>query len=261
MKTLAALVLLVALAGCAHTAAEPVADESFAPQPVGTAGIYDLDFGQFTGVYALLDDGRFYGLHFLGDTLAGHPYGQLSEGDTATTPEPIAWANFVDDGRRLGTMEASGVFGRRFVDEQLTAAISGSMGSFSAKAGAQKPWHEGSAQSLYGDPVESVAGEFAGIVRSVGLELKKEDVTSFVIDDDGSFTVTAVQCEFAGSLTQYENTGLFEVEATAIGADCAVRGALRGVVVPLSVDGDHVQFAVELSTDDATQSVVFIVER
>lgn len=261
MKPLAALVLLFALAACAPTAAKPVAVESFPPQPVAAAGIYDVDFGQFTGVYALLDDGRFYGLHFLGETLAGHPYGQLSDGDTATALEPIAWANFVDDGRQVGTMEAAGVFGRRFADGTVTAAITGSMGSFSAKAAAQKPWHDGSAQSLYGDPVDSIAGEYSGVVRSVGLELKKEDVASLVVDDGGGFVVHALECDFAGTLTQYKNTGVFDVEAAASGAGCAAHAALHGLVVPLWIDGAHARFAIELDSADATQSVVFIVER
>ena len=253
--------VILALAACSPTAApsEPAPAASVAPQPVGTAGIYDVDFGPFTGIYTLLDDGRFYGLHFVGEGLAGHPFGQLSDGDTALTPEPIAWANFIDDARKVGAMETKGVFGRRFTDSEVKFVISGSMGRFADGAESQRPWYPGSAESLYLDPIDSIAGSYAGFVRSAGLDLTMEDVTGLVIDDAGHFTVSALTCEIEGDLTQHGDTGVFDVVATAGG--CDLQSDIEGIVVPLSVVDGVPQLAFELNTVDATQSVVFIVSR
>jgi hypothetical protein len=258
-----ATTVVLALAACAPTATtspeDPAPAASVAPQPVGTAGVYDVDFAAFTGIYTLLDDGRFYGLHFVGQGLAGHPFGQLSDGDTALTPEPIAWANFIDDARKVGAMETEGVFGRRFSDTEVKFVISGSMGRFADGAESQRPWYAGAAESLYNDPIDSIAGTYSGFVRSAGLELTMEDVTGLAIDDAGHFTVSALTCEIEGDLTQHGDTGVFDVVATASG--CGLQPAIEGIVVPLSVVDGVPQLAFELNTVDATQSVVFIVSR
>jgi hypothetical protein len=255
--------VVLALAACAPTAAssahDPAPAASVAPQPVGTAGVYDVDFGAFTGIYTLLDDGRFYGLHFVGEGLAGHPFGQLSDGDTALTPEPIAWANFIDDARTVGAMETAGVFGRRFTDAEVKFVISGSMGRFADGAESQRPWYPGSAESLYNDPIDSMVGAYSGFVRSAGLELTMEDVSGLVIDDTGHFTVSALTCEFEGDLAQYGATGVFTARVTASG--CDLQSNLEGIVVPLSIVDGVPQLAFELNTVDARQSVVFIVSR
>ena len=261
--TLLIVPVVLLLAGC--TAASPAATpppvkESAAPVAVGTAGIYDVDFGQFAGVYTLLDDGEFYGLHFLGDTLAGQPHGQLSPDNTALAKEPIAWANFVDDGRRVGSMEKAGVFGRTFSDTDLTAAISGSMGSFSAKATAQKAWEPGSGKSLYLDPIGDVSGSYTGNLRTVGIQKQQEAVKDLRIDGD-SFTVEASGCTFEGTLTPYQSTGVFRLTATTSGADCLLQPELSGIVTPLSVVDGVPQLAFQLDSADATQAAVFIVTR
>ena len=255
--------LLVALAACTPaaptTTPDPAPAASVAPQPVGTAGIYDVDFGAFTGVYTLLDDGRFYGLHFVGRGLAGHPFGQLSDGDTALAPEPIAWANFIDDARKVGAMETKGVFGRRFTDTEVKVVISGSMGRFADAAEGQRPWYPGAAESLYNDPIDSVEGTYSGFVRSAGLDLTMEDVTDLVIDDSGHFSVSALSCAIEGDLTQHGDTGVFDVAAQASG--CDLQPQLEGIVIALSVVDGVPQLAFELNTLDATQSAVFIVSR
>ena len=261
--TLLVVPVLLLLAGCtaaAPAATPPPVKESAAPVAVGTAGVYDVDFGQFAGVYTLLDDGRFFGLHFLGDTLAGQPHGQLSAANTALDKEPIAWANFVDDGRRVGTMEKAGVFGRTFTDSDLTAAISGSMGSFSAKATAQKAWAPGSVKTLYLDPIGDVSGTYTGNLRTVGIEKQQEAVKDFVINGD-SFTVEASGCSLEGTLTPYESTGIFTLTASTSGADCLLQPTLSGIVTPLSVVDGVPQLAFQLDSADATQAAVFIVTR
>lgn len=256
----AASVLLVSLAACSpSTPVEPAPAASVAPQPVGTAGIYDVDFGPFTGVYTLLDDGRFYGLHFVGEGLAGHPFGQLSESDTALAPEPIAWANFIDDSRKVGEMEQEGLFGRRFTDSEVKFTISGSMGRFADGADGQRPWYPGSAESLYNDPIDVIAGTYSGFVRSAGLSLPMEDVTGLVVDESGHFTVSALTCEIEGDLAPHGDTGVFDVVAEAIG--CGLQSNLDGIVSPLSVVDGVPRLAFQLNTADATQSAVFVVSR
>ncbi len=156
-------------------------------------------------------------------------------------------------------METKGVFGRRFTDSEVKFVISGSMGRFADGAESQRPWYPGSAESLYNDPIDSIAGSYAGFVRSAGLDLTMEDVTGLVIDDAGHFTVSALSCELEGDLTQHGNTGVFDVVATASG--CDLQSDIEGIVVPLSVVDGVPQLAFELNTVDATQSVVFIVGR
>ena len=243
----AACLLLV---GCTAAPAPTETPEPLPPTPVGTEGVYDLDFGQFTGVYVIVD-GEFWGLHFLGDTLAGHPHGLLSPTNTALDREPIAWANFVDDGRRVGTMEPAGTLGRTFTEADVTVAITGSMGSFSAKATAQRAYADGAA--IFTTP-RDVDGGYSGIVRTVGIDHKQEPVAGATITD-GRFTAEAVGCTFDGALT--EHAGFFDVTVETSGADCLLQPALAGIVVPL----DDETVAVELDSADGTQSAVFILSR
>lgn len=246
---LAAATLL--LVGCTAAPA-PGPTQPPGTTPVGTEGVYDVDFGQFTGVYVIVND-EFWGLHFLGETLAGHPHGALSTDNTALEREPIGWANFVDDGRRVGTMEAAGTLGRTFTEGDVTIAITGSMGSFSAKATQQKAYADGS--PIFGTE-RAVDGEYTGIMRTVGIDHKQEDVTVFSITGD-ALEAEAVGCSFSGTLAQYGSSGIFTTTVQASGADCALQPTLTGIVVPLDDD----TIALELDTADAAQSAVFIVSR
>lgn len=247
--TLLALASLL-LAGC--TAAPATPPETPTPAPVGTEGVYDFDFDQFTGVYVIVD-GEFWGLHFLGDTLAGHPHGVLSDANTALNREPIGWANFVDDGRRVGTMESAGTLGRTFTDNDVTVAITGSMGSFSAKATQQKQYSDGS--PIFGTS-RSIDGGYAGAVRTVGIDHKQEPLSGATIEGS-RFTATAVGCSFDGTLTERGTTGLFAITVLTSGAECLLQPELGGIVVALDDDS----IAVELDTTDATQSAVFVLNR
>lgn len=257
----AALIPVVTLAlllgGCTST--PPVEPPPAELLPLGTSGVYDLDFGQFTGVYTLLENGEFYGLHFVGEGLAGHPHGTLGAGNTRDTPEPIAWANFIDDAKKVGAQEAAGTLGRSFDEKGLVVAISGSMGDFAARATEQKRWMPNTTASIFGTPLDSLAGDYTGYLRTAGIDQPMSDV-DVAIDDDGAFEVTASGCDFAGMLTQHASTGVFDAVVTTAGTSCAFTAQLSGIAVPLAVDGSAVRLAIQLDTDDDAQSAVFIVD-
>src|SRR4051812_33910577 len=76
--------------GAATAPASVVLPQSQAGQaqaPIGTAGVFDVNYGQFSGTYTFLDNGEFYGLHFVsGTVLAGHPHGLLKKQDSLNSP-------------------------------------------------------------------------------------------------------------------------------------------------------------------------------
>lgn len=235
------------------------------PPPIGTAGIFDVDYGQFTGVYTMLDDGRFYGMHFVsgGSVLAGHPHGPLSANNSTGSREHIAWANFIDDLHQTGRQEQAGVFGRTFHPSTLDVSITGSMGSFSATATRQKTWGSDDTHTLYNDPIPlaSLAGNYSGIVRTVGIATPQQSVTGFALGADGHWSITAAGCHFEGTLAQYRSTGVYEAEATTSGDGCHFTGPLAGVLMPTSYANGVPRLGLQLDTADNAQTAVFLLNK
>ena len=231
---------------------------------VGTAGIYDVNYGQFRGVYTLLDNGNFYGIHFVaGAGLAGHPHGLLTKSDSYASPEKISWANFIDDANQVGAQEPAGMFGRTFSTAALNVAIRGSMGSFNATTTQQKTWGS-DVKTLYFDalPIATVAGNYTGTMRTAGFAHQQENVTVMAVAGNGAFTVTAAGCNFAGNMTQHGTTGVFDATAQTSGTGCNVIGSFSGVVTPISIAAGNVPtLAFQLNSADNTKTAVFIVTK
>jgi hypothetical protein len=264
-KLLFGATFLSMLAACGSGGGDAAATTNAAPASIGTAGVFDVNYGLFTGVYTMLDDGRFYGIHFVnsGSTLAGHPHGLLSSTNSTSSREPIAWANFVDDVDQVGAQEAAGVFGRTFVPSALNVSITGSMGSFTATSTQQKTWGGSDTHTLYGDaiPMATLAGAYSGFVRTVGISRGQQVIGSLQIGADGTLAITATGCDFAGTITPHGNTGVFDVHVLASGTDCSFTAALNGIVTPLSFIGNVPNLAIQLDTDDNVQTAVFVVTK
>jgi hypothetical protein len=232
--------------------------------PLGTAGIFAVSYGQFTGVYTLLDNRQFSGVHFVtGAVLAGHPHGLLSATNTFSTPDPIAWANFIDDANQYGAQEPAGVFGRTFTSTALKLSITGSMGSFTAATTEQAGYGDGTGKTLYGDPIalSVAAGTYAGVMRSVGLGQPQQAVDGFTLDASGHWSATVASCTFAGTLVQHGTTGVYDAQAATSGSGCGFVPTLVGLVTPLAWHGGKPQWAVQLDSADNTQTAVFIVTK
>ena len=241
--------------------APPIKDPS---QSIGTAGIFDIQYGQFSGIYTFLDNGEFYGLHFVGGAgVAGHPHGKLSASNSTASMERISWANFIDDEKMVGAQEMNGQFGRTFGPSSLNVRITGSMGTFSAIANSQKAYGDGSTKTLYKDalPMSVLAGTYTGVMRSVGIDKPKQSVSGLIIDANGSFTVSVASCAFSGKLVQYGVTGVFNTQVNTSGSECGIKAELKGVVVPTGVVANSHMLAFLLNTADNNQTVVFYVSK
>lgn len=267
-KMILAISLLTSLAACGGggsvTSAQPVAKNPDPITPIGTAGVFDVSYGQFTGVYTFLENGDFYGMHFVsGSTLAGHPHGALTANNSTSALEAISWANFIDDMNQVGAQESDGRFGRTFSPTTVSLSISGSMGSFTSSSSKQKTYSASDSKSLYKDPLAMsvMAGTYAGMMRTVGANLPKQNVTDFVIDSSGNFTVTAVGCKFAGKLVQHGVTGIFDVQADLSGSNCHLKTPMKGIITPLSVSNNLPQLGVQLDSVDNSHTAVFIVTK
>ena len=263
-KIMLALFISTGLAACGGGggAAPPIKQEH--GDPFATAGVFDVNYGQFRGTYTMLDNGQFYGMHFVGGSeLAGHPHGLLTAANSITALEPIAWANFIDDALQVGQQESAGRFGRTFGSSDLKVAISGSMGSFSASTGAQKLYGDGSAKTLYGNPIAlaNLAGGYHGAVRTAGIAMPKETVAAFAIDAAGAVTASAVGCTFSGNMVQHGTTGIFDLQLAAAGAGCKLNPVLKGIVTPLSFVNGIAQLAVQVDSLDNGHSAVFIMTK
>ena len=236
-----------------------------ARRALGTAGIYAIDYGQFSGVYTsswTTAHSRAC-ISFPGSVLAGHPHGQLSATNSVTARQPIAWANFVDDGGMVGTQEPHGVFGRTFTSTALHVSITGSMGSFRATTSQQMEYGDGSGKTLYADPIplSVAAGTYSGEVRTVGIHLPQQNVSGFTLDATGHFAVTAVGCAFAGTLVQHGATGVYDAQVTTSGSGCLLTTTLAGVATPLAYNAGKPEWALQLDSADNVQTAVFIVTK
>ena len=231
--------------------------------PIGTAGVFDVNYGQFTGVYTFLENGDFYGIHFVnhGADLAGHPHGNLTASNSSTKLEAISWANFIDDAAGVGKQEAAPTFGRTFNPSSLDVTISGGFGQFSASASAQKSYVTG--KNIYQDPIAMsvISGSYTGILKTVGINRQSQMTNGFVIDSAGNFTVTAVDCKFAGKLVQHGVTGIFDTVVDVSGANCHLQSPLKGIVTPLSLNNNLPSLGVQLNSADNVQTAVFVVKK
>ncbi len=230
--------------------------------PLGTAGIFNVNYGQFSGVYTILDNRQFSGVHLVsGVGLAGHPHGMLSAANSVSARDPIAWANFIDDLHQYGTQEPAGVFGRTFSSTALDVSITGSMGSFAATVTEQAGYGDGSGRTLYGDPIalSAAAGTYAGYMRSVGLSQSRQPVGGLTLDATGHWSVSVGSCTFTGTLVQHGATGVYDAQAATSGAGCAFVPTLSGLMTPMAWNAGKPQWALQLDSADDAQTAVFIV--
>jgi hypothetical protein len=226
----------------------------------GPTGVYDLHY-VFDGIYAFLDNGEFYGLHMIGGTAVGHPRGKLSATNSVATPDPVYWANFIDDAAKVGDQEIHPTFGRDLSAGTLTANLISPMGNFTATASGQRGYGDGSGKTLYDNPLglDVLAGSYTGYLRTVGQNHTLENLTSLTIDASGKLTATGSGsgCTFSGRLTQYKNSGVYKLNAAVSGQVCLLSN-LKGIVLPLSYVDKRPQIAVELDSDDQRQSAVMV---
>lgn len=237
-----------------------------APTPIPTAGvtagIFAVNYGQFSGVYTFLDGDRFSGVHFVsGFGLVGHPRATLAPTNSISARDPISWANFVDDQSELGAQESHGVFGRSFDGAGVDVSITGSMGSFSARASGQLLYADGSGKTLYDNPIAlSVAARaYIGYVRTVGIGQTRQVLTRATIAAGGQIDLAVSDCAYSGTLAQHGSTGVYDAQVNASGAGCKFSGALTGILTPLGFDGTQADWALELDTADNAQTAVFIL--
>jgi hypothetical protein len=232
------------------------------PAPLGTAGIFNVNYGPFSGIYTILDNRQFSGVHFVaGEGLAGHPHGLLSPTNSTSARDPVAWANFIDDVDEYGAQEPAGVFGRTFTSTALTVSITGSMGSFSATTTQQAGYGDGSGRTLYGDPIAlaAAAGSYAGYMRSVGLGKTRQTVAGLTLDAAGHWSVTVDACAFTGTLVQHGTTGVYDAQAITSGVGCGFVPTLAGLLTPLAWNAGKPEWALQLDSADGAQTAVFIV--
>ncbi|MES2128314.1 MAG: hypothetical protein V4463_13685 [Pseudomonadota bacterium] len=232
--------------------------------PSKGAGVFDVNYGQFRGVYTFLDNGQFYGLHFVsGNTLAGQPHGFLTSSNSLSNLEAIAWANFIDDVKMVGSQESAGRFGHSFGGSGVNVAIKGSMGSFTAAASVQKTQASVSSKTLYNDPIPlaTLAGTYGGVMRTVGLDRVQEAVVGFTLSASGAFSVSNAGCDFSGKLSPHGSTGIFDVDVKVGGVACQLKNTLKGIVTPLGISAAATSLALQLDTADDAQSAVFILSR
>ncbi len=255
--------LTVLLSGCGSNGSSDAPPGDSDSSAYDVEGIYDVDYGQFQGTYAFLDNGSFYGIHFVRGELAGHPRGDLPEDNSTTNKSPIAWANFVDY-QQVGEQEPDAMFGRTGVTtDTVKVAIEGSFGEFTTTSGTQKQWNESEASTLYYDPIpmDILAGDYTGVLRTVGIEEPKQSVSNFSIDLSGNFYSEVNTCSYTGTATRYGNTGVMLLYATASGNECVMNTSLNGLLMPVYFVNDKPQIAVMLNSDDQEHTAVFLLQK
>jgi hypothetical protein len=261
---LSSLILCLVACGGGGGGVDKKPEDREIPLTVGE-GIFDVNYGQFSGTYVFLENGDFYGVHYVnGNELAGHPRGNLPENNSIKNTSPIAWANFIDDNLMHGAQEKGPSFGRTFFTlDKVDVAINGSMGSFATTSSSQKPWFSGSTSSLYFDPIPmtSLTGSYNGIMRSVGIQEPKQTVIDFIIDDAGNFSANASNCNYSGTLIQHGSTGVYDAFATATGNECTMPASLTGLMAPIAYGNDTPRVSLMLNSEDQEYTAVFVVTK
>lgn len=267
LKMLTVISLFLCLSGCGGGSSKSGPDDIARDTPTAgalEAGIFDVNYGQFYGTYAFLENGKFYGIHYVGsNVLAGHPRGTLPADSADNNRTAIAWANFIDDGGRLGAQELNPSFGRTFNAGNVDVSISGGFGLFSTSSGNQKPWISGSSSTLYFDPIPlgTLAGSYDGVMRSVGIEEPIQDVTGLRLDASGNFSIIVSNCTYTGLISQYGSTGVYDASATVSGSECAMATTLTGLFMPISYENEMPEIALMLNSDDEEYTAVFVVNK
>ncbi len=196
--------------------------------------------------------------------LAGHPRGTLSENNSTNNRDSIAWANFIDDAQMLGAQEPNPNFGRTFTSEDTVGVtIEGSFGVFSTTAQGQRPWSADSTNTLYDNPIplSDLAGDYQGILRTVGISEPQRSVSDFDLDNAGNFAVTVGSCDYSGVVTQIGATGLYTATASVSGNECMMPTVMTGILMPLSFEENIPEFTLMLNSDDEQNTAVFLFEQ
>ncbi len=225
--------------------------------------------GGYDGYDTFLEDGRYYGTDIYHDgrqngQLAAHVFGVLGLSNTVAESELITSADFTDDPEKVGAFIDGVYFGRGFNGAALSVGIRvPGHGYFSSTSGTQITYTRGGLKSLYADPLPmfDVAGDYAGLIRSVGIKRPQTDVQTLTIGDDSTFTTTVNDCTFRGKLVPYGASGVFEAQASTSGANCAFAPSLIGVAVPIAFNNERPKFSIALHSADSTQVATFIVTR
>lgn len=277
LKSITGASVLALLAGCGSGGdysgtgtPAPSVPQATSPQistlQVRSAGIYDLRFGSFRGHYTFLDNGQFYGIHYVNTqnpALVGHPRGQLSLRNSNSTPEPIAWANFVGDSRGTGSQHTNTLFGRTVGADRLEVTIDLFGRSEYAATDRQKSYSADPAKSLYADalPFAALTGSYKGYMRTVGFDHMEQSIPEVTIHADGRFSTVGARCKFQGTMVRHGTTAVFDAQAEASGDDCIGRGPLSGIVTPLDVKNGEAELAFLLNSPDQQRTAVFFATR
>lgn len=228
--------------------------------PPSLVGIYDVDFGQFKGVYTFLEDGRFSAMH-IANGILGHPYGTLAANSSIDDLKPITWVNYVVV--QFGHEELGAYFGRSLKDGVLSLKIgSAAMGALTATVKEQKTWGPNSSKTLYIDPIpfDSLAGNYLGDSVSMGANTEPQFVQDFVLDKQGSYRFSWASCSFQGILKQHGNTGVFDATVTPSGNNCKYKGILSGIAIPLSFVDNKAVLSFQLDSPDRLQSLALLIQ-
>jgi hypothetical protein len=167
--------------------------------PASVVGIYDVNFGGFLGVYTLLDDGRFSGIHYVNNfSIVGSPHSNLVPAINSETILPITWSNFAAGGG-MGAFERGSRIFRSVNNGTLTFELSSAdLGTFTSQVKRQKTYDASSSKTLYFDPIplSTLTGTYSGEGRSVGFQETVQPASDFLLDGSGNFTLTYGKCRF-----------------------------------------------------------------
>lgn len=263
-KTLIAMMTLM-LCACGGGGSSASPQSSTVPSvsvatPPSLVGIYDVDYGQFKGVYTFLEDGKFSGMHAT-TTIFGHPYGTLSATSSIDDARPITWVNYVVV--QFGHEELGATLGRSLKDGVLSLRISSAyMGSLNATVKEQKTWGPNSSKTLYFDPIplDSLAGNYLGDSVSMGVNTEPQFVSDFVLDRFGNYRFSWASCNFQGNVKQHGNTGVFDASVTPTGSNCKYKGALSGIAIPISFVNNKAVLSFQLDSPDRLQSLALLMQ-
>jgi hypothetical protein len=259
-----AILLSCALASCgARGSSTPLKVRGDLPLPgVGSAtaykgpqGIFDTSYSGFKSIITVLDTGEVYGVDTVvtlipyGTSVAGFFHGTVS--GTSTT---MASTNLVEYNAADGGFIQPASLSATYADPSLQASLTFPFGKFDGTANGKKP------ATPIG--IAYVAGTYDGEFSSVGTTMKLySEAHGLVVSDTGSFSVTAKDCSFSGTLARHEGKGVFGIAAIASGPDCAIAGPMKGLMIPVSVSSADTTLAFAMLSLDAKKSAMLYAKK
>jgi hypothetical protein len=243
----------------------PVPATGYALPGVGSAnyagpqGVFDAPNGTFDPVVTILDTGEVYGIDLIGSRVAGMFHGAVSGSASQISGPALTEYNSVD-----GNLLQAASLTANYSAPDLALTLKFPFGTFASTGHGQKPYAATDSRAIYDNPLPlaNLAAGYQGVMTLVGTTLSGDvAVTGMQVQADGGFTFKVDTCDISGKFAAHGSKGVFDAQATVSGTACPANGAMKGIMLPLSVSAGTTRLAFYLIKLDGSSAAVLLANK